>query len=91
MIKYLIRIKGGDSVIWNIKKIEETEESIVIAYSKDSSFDGKIEFDKQKEKFKILSIATDCDEFESQRLFQFLYTIIDQNTLSFQPYSIVIG
>lgn len=78
-------------MIWNVKKVEETESSVVIAYSKDSSFDGKIKYDKQKEVFEIVSIADGCDEFESQRLFQFLYTLIIQNTLSFQSYSIRIG
>ena len=78
-------------MIWNVKKVEETEEFIIIAYSKNSSFDGMIKFDKQKEEFEVISIANDCDEFESERLFQFLYTLITQNTLSFQSYSIRIG
>ena len=78
-------------MVWNVKKMEETENSIVIAYSRSSSFDGRIKFDKQKENFELLSIANDCDEFESKRLFQFLYTLIIQNTLSFQSYSIRIG
>ena len=76
---------------WKVKKLEETEFFIVIGYSKNSSFDGKIKFDKLNESFELVSVADGCDEFESKRLFQFLYTLIAQNTLSFQTYSIKIG
>lgn len=78
-------------MIWNVKKNKETEQLILIAYSKDSSFDGIIEFYKPSEEFKIITKANDCDEFDSKRLFQFLYALIKQNTLSFEPYSIRIG
>ena len=71
--------------------MQETEQAILIAYSKGSSFDGIIEYDKKMEKFKVISKASDCDEFDSERLFQFLYTMIFQNTLSFKAYSIRIG
>ena len=78
-------------MIWNVKIIEETKQGIVIGYSKGSSFDGIIEYDKRSEKFKVVLKASDCDEFESERLFQFLYTMISQNKLSFKAYSIRIG
>jgi len=47
---------GGDSVIWNVKIIKETKQVIIIGYSKGSSFDGIIEYDKRSEKFKAYSI-----------------------------------
>lgn len=78
-------------MIWNVKKIKETESVISIGFSKNESFDGLIEYDKNTEQFELVSIANDCDEFESKRLFQFLYTLIQQNILSFQPYSIRLG
>lgn len=76
---------------WNVKKIEETEALIIIGFSKNSSFDGRIKYDKVKECFELISVAKDCNEFESKRLFQFLYTLIAQNRLSYNPYSIVTG
>lgn len=84
-------VQGSGNVIWNVKKVEETEESIIIAYSKNTYLDGRIKFDKQNENFQLFAVANDCDEFESKRLFQFLYALIIQNTLSFQVYSIRIG
>lgn len=78
-------------MFWNVKKIQETERSIVIGFSKGNSFDGKIIYDKTTEQFEIVSLADTCDQFESERLFQFLYTLILQNTLSFKPYSIALG
>jgi hypothetical protein len=64
---------------------------IIIAYSKGESFDGSIRYDKQKRTFEVISLASDCDEFDSKRLFQFLYGLVNQNTLSFKPYSVRIG
>lgn len=78
-------------MIWNVKKVEESEKRIMVGFSKNSLFDGLIEFDKKDEQFEIVSLAKDCDEFEAGRLFQFLYTLIYQNTLSFEPYSIRNG
>lgn len=78
-------------MVWNVKKVEENEKSIFVGYSKDSSCDGRIEYAKDKEEFKILHLAKDCDEFESKRLFQFLYALIGQGTLSFQEYSVRTG
>lgn len=78
-------------MIWNVKKIKETESAISIGFSKNDSLDGLIDFDKKTEQFDLVSIAKDCDEFESKRLFQFLYTLILQNILSFHPYSIRLG
>lgn len=78
-------------MFWNVKKITETEQSIVIGFSKNSSLDGRISFDKRNEHFNIDSVAKDCDGFESERLIQFLYTLIFQNILSFETYSICIG
>lgn len=78
-------------MIWNVKKNKETESSILIEFSKNDTFDGIIEFDKKKEQFELVSAAKDCDEFETERLFQFLYALLQQNTLSFKPYSIRIG
>lgn len=78
-------------MIWNVKKINETESIILIGYSGNDSFDGVIEYNKKSEHFELVTIAKDCDEFESKRLSQFLYTLILQNTLSFSPYSIRLG
>ena len=78
-------------MIWNVKKTEESEKSITIGFSKNLLFDGVIEFHKNDERFEVISHANDCDEFETTRLFQFLYTLIHRNTLSFKPYSIRIG
>ena len=78
-------------MIWNVKKIKETETTILIGFSKNDSFDGLIKYNKNAEQFELVSIANDCDEFESKRLFQFLYTLIQQNMLSVKPYSIRIG
>jgi hypothetical protein len=78
-------------VIWNVKKTSEDIKEIMIAFSKGKSFDGSIRYDKQKQTFEIISLAGDCDEYDSKRLFQFLYGLIIQNTLSFEPYSVRIG
>ena len=78
-------------MLWNVKKLQEDDWSILIGFSKDHSFDGKIKFNKTTEQFEIISTSNDCDEFESRRLFQFLYTLILQDTLSSRPYSIVLG
>lgn len=78
-------------MIWNVKKIKETESAISIGFSKNDSLDGLIDFDKKTEQFNLVSIAKDCDELESKRLFQLLYTLILQNILSFHPYSIRLG
>ena len=76
---------------WNVKKNKETDSSILIEFSKNDTFDGMIEFDKKEEQFELVTAAKDCVEFETKRLFQFLNTLIQQNTLSFKPYSIRIG
>lgn len=76
---------------WNVKKIKETETTISIGFSKNDSIDGLIEYDKNAEVFKLISIAKDCDKFESERLFQFLYALILQEKLSYEVYSINIG
>ena len=39
----------------------------------------------------VEKLANDCDEYDSKRLFQFLYGMVHENTLSFEPYSIRIG
>ena len=78
-------------MIWNVKKIKETETTNLIGFSKNDSFDGLIKYNNNAEQFELVSIANDCDELESKRLFQFLYTLIQQNMLSVKPYSIRLG
>lgn len=78
-------------MIWNVKKIEENENHIIIAFSKNEIYDGRINYNKSEETFNLVSIAKDCDEFDCERLFQFLYGLIDQDKLSFKPYSIRTG
>lgn len=78
-------------MIWNVKKTKENEKEILIAYSHSESLDGVISYDKEKEFFEIKIQATDCDEYDSRRIFQFLYGMIMKNILSFDSYSIVIG
>lgn len=61
-----------------------------MGFSKNDFFDAIIKYEKSRT-IELVSLANDCDEFELKRIFQFLYTLIQQNILLFKPYSIRLG
>lgn len=78
-------------MIWNVKKINETDSTILIGFSKDSTLDGRIRYDKKADSFELEKLAHDCDEAYSRWLFQFLYGLLMDDRLSNKPYSVRIG
>ncbi len=78
-------------MIWNVKKINETGSSILIGFSRDTAFDGRISYDKKADSFELTKPAHDCDEAYSRRLFQFLYGLLSEKRLSDKPYSVRTG
>lgn len=78
-------------LVWEVKKISEDEKNIGIAYGMNSNLDGIISYDKNKKTFEVSKKSKSLDIQDSQRVFQYLYSMIADNTLSHQLYRICIG
>lgn len=77
---------------WTVKKINENTSSILIGYSYlTDECDGLIFYDKSTEAFSVNKQSVSCDDFESKRLYQFLYGIIEDKKLTDKKYNIVTG
>lgn len=76
---------------WRVVKIKESDFLILIGFSKDESLNGRIEFDKRTNKYKVVSLSKDCDDFDVNWLMGHLQILIKQDKLSLKPYRISIG
>lgn len=77
-------------LIWEVKKLSETEANISIAYGVNNNLDGIISYDKDKKKFEVSKKSKALDMPDSQRIFQYLHSMIADDTLSQQLYRICI-
>jgi hypothetical protein len=79
-------------VKWTVVKNSENSSVIIIGYSYiTDECDGIIEYNKSNETFSVIKRANGCDDFDTKRLFQFLFGLIEDEKLSEKKYNIVIG
>ena len=78
---------------WVFKKNSENQNVIEIGYSygTDDSCDGVITYDKSKEELKLKRLSESASELKSERAFQYIYGLLDDNELTYKKYIVCTG